>query len=113
MEKPTKTPSVSSPKAKPVRRAGSLTLGICLTGYGILFLLHMITGLSYHFIFQVWPVLFILLGCEVLAGSLFHRGEQIRFDLFSCFMIFLAACFAMLLGFMDYGLQHNMMYFGL
>ena len=96
----------------PSRRVGSFTLGICLVGYGVLFLLHMIFNLSYYMIFQLWPVLFILLGLEVLAGSFLYKGERIRLDFFACLMIFLCIGFAMCLGVMDYGMEHNFIHFG-
>lgn len=97
-------------QTQPLRRVGSVTLGICLIGYGVLFLLHMLWNLSYTFIFQVWPALFILLGLEVLAGSFLHRNTKIRLDFFACIMIFLTICFAMCLGIMDYGIEHHLLY---
>lgn len=95
---------------QPLRRVGSVTLGICLIGYGVMFLLHIFWNLSYTFIFQIWPLLFILLGLEVLAGSFIHRDTKIRLDLFACIMIFITICFAMFLGIVNYGIEHNLLY---
>lgn len=97
---------------KSTRRVGSFTLGLCFIGYGVLFLLHMCFNLSYTFIFQVWPVLFILLGIEVLAGSLRFKDTKIRLDFFACIMIFITICFAMCLAGLDYGVEHHLIHFG-
>lgn len=115
MEGPTSTNQTAAsqvPEKMPVRRVGSLTLGICLVGYGILFLANKLFSISYEFIFQLWPVLFILLGLEVLTGSIFHKNEKIRLDFFACLMIFLAICFAMCLACVDYAIQHGYVHFG-
>ena len=56
---------------KPLRRVGTLTLGICLIAAGTLFLLaRFLPGLPWMVIWQVLPAAgLILLGCEVLYYS--------------------------------------------
>ena len=53
---------------KPLRRVGTLTLGVCLIAAGTLFLLaRFLPGLPWLVIWQVLPAAgLILLGCEVL-----------------------------------------------
>ena len=56
---------------KPLRRVGTLTLGVCLIAAGVLFLLaRFLPGLPWLVIWQVLPAAgLILLGCEVLYYS--------------------------------------------
>ena len=56
---------------KPLRRVGTLTLGVCLIAAGVLFLLcRFLPGLPWLVIWQVLPAAgLILLGCEVLYFS--------------------------------------------
>lgn len=94
----------------PVRRVGSVTLGICLVGYGLLFLAHDVFRLPYRFICRIWPVLLILLGAEILAASFFYKDSRIRLDFFSFLMIFLTISFALCIGMLDYGFRHGFWY---
>lgn len=53
-----------------VRRVGSVTFGTVLIAIGILVLCHMFfPAFHYYTIYRFWPVILILLGFEVLAGS--------------------------------------------
>lgn len=53
-----------------VRRVGTVTFGIILILTGILFLAHLIfPAFNYFLIYRFWPVILIMLGIEVLAGS--------------------------------------------
>lgn len=94
------------------RRVGSLTLGICLVSYGVLFLLRQFIKLPWNMIFHIWPIIFILLGIEVLFVSFLHKNEKIRLDFFACLMIFLTICFAMCLGVLDYGIEYHLIHMG-
>lgn len=62
---------------KPLRRVGTLTLGVCLIAAGTLFLLaRFLPGLPWLVIWQVLPAAgLILLGCEVaFTGGWCSRG---------------------------------------
>lgn len=53
-----------------IRRVGSVTFGTVLIATGILFLFHLFfPAFNYYLIYRFWPVILILLGLEVLAGS--------------------------------------------
>lgn len=53
-----------------VRRVGSVTFGTILVLTGVLFLAHLFfPAFNYFLIYRFWPVILILLGIEVLAGS--------------------------------------------
>ena len=63
--------STTNTTNKPLRRVGTLTLGVCLIAAGTLFLLaRFLPGLPWLVIWQVLPAAgLILLGCEVLYYS--------------------------------------------
>ena len=67
---------------KPLRRVGTLTLGVCLIAAGTLFLLaRFLPGLPWLVIWQVLPAAgLILLGCEVLYYSA-RPGMPVRLRL--------------------------------
>lgn len=53
-----------------VRRVGTVTFGIVLILTGVLFLVHIFfPEFNYFLIYRFWPVILIMLGIEVLAGS--------------------------------------------
>lgn len=61
-----------------IRRLGSVTFGIVLVTLGVSFIINrFFPALDYIIIFRFWPVLFILLGIEVLLGSRYKMYEVI------------------------------------
>ena len=49
------------------RRIGTITMGVCLVVFGVLFLVHIFGGfLNYELIFHLWPLILIGLGMEIL-----------------------------------------------
>lgn len=73
------------------RRVGTLSLGILLIGLGTALLLAQIMQTtSINVFFRWWPIIFIVLGLEVLLYTYTANEEQpkIKYDIFSVFMIF-------------------------
>lgn len=88
------------------RRIGTFTLGVCLLLFGILFLLHIfLPGLNYLLIFRLWPLVFILLGCELLLASRKASG-QFKYDFAAVVLLLLLLLFAMGMAGFDYLLTH-------
>lgn len=88
-----------------VRRIGSVTFGITLLCFGILFLIHTFEPmLKYQYIFRFWPIVFILLGCEVLAEN--HRSKaqncMIIYDFAAILMMGIMMLFAMIMALIDF-----------
>lgn len=89
------------------RRIGTFTMGLCLLIFGILFLVHLfIPTLDYLLIFHLWPVIFILLGVEILYYSLRGGDKLMRYDIAAVILIIVLAIFAMGMAGMDLLLEH-------
>ncbi len=81
-----------------VRRIGSVTLGLGLLVFGLLFLLHTLwDGISYGLIFRFWPCLLVSLGLEVLwslrkqeDGWVYDKGAVVMMVLISFFAMSMA-----------------------
>ncbi|MBO5473009.1 MAG: hypothetical protein J6A08_04385 [Lachnospiraceae bacterium] len=86
------------------RRVGSVTFGLMLICYGVLFLVHIfVPELPYHVIFRCWPVCFILLGIEILVENYRSRNGEYRFryDVPAVFMLGGMLLFAMVMAAAD------------
>lgn len=60
-----------------IHRVGTMTSGIALIVFGILFLLHMIVPtVNFLFIFRLWPIILIMLGIEILIGNFKKSSVQ-------------------------------------
>ncbi|OPA80101.1 hypothetical protein BVG16_04950 [Paenibacillus selenitireducens] len=76
----------------PIRRfrVGSLSMGIALIGAGLGVLLQTwFDAETADILWLWWPVIFILLGCEILAYVLFARNRQVRlqYDVLSILIV--------------------------
>ena len=59
------------------RRIGTITMGVCLVVFGVLFLVHIFGGfLNYELIFHLWPLILIGLGMEILFTPVSHQAKQ-------------------------------------
>lgn len=64
-------------KEKGFRRVGTITVGISMVFFGIMFLLCSVFQLvSYQTVFALWPVVLILLGMELFVYS-FFKGKLV------------------------------------
>lgn len=81
------------------RRVGTITVGICMVAFGVMFLLcSVFEVMKYQAVFALWPLILIALGVEILVYSCF-KGKLI-YDKGSVFimiiMLFLSAGMAMI-----------------
>ena len=89
------------------RRVGTFTLGVVLLVFGVLFLLHMFfKGMEYYFIFQLWPVILILLGGEVLYYALHQKQLQYKYDFAAIIIVMMLVVFALCMAGFDWMYQH-------
>lgn len=92
------------------RRVGSVTFGLTLICFGIMFLIHIVVpAFHYYIIFRLWPIVFILLGIEILVEN--HKsdqaGEKFVYDFPAVVMLALLLFFAMMLAAVDYAMMHG------
>ena len=98
-------------QAGPVRRVGSLTLGVCLIASGVLFLCYFfLPGFDWELAMKIAPAAgLILLGCEVLYFA--AKPQRWKYDFLSVLLclVLMAACFgaSCLMMAFDYGLQQE------
>ena len=89
------------------RRVGTLTAGIILVVFGVLFLIHSIGfHLNYQFIFSLWPIILILLGIEIVISYIVNKDEKIRYDGGAIALIIVLAVFAMCMGGMEFVIEN-------
>lgn len=89
-----------------VRKVGSITCGILMIFFGILFMVHMFyPPLSLGTIMKLWPLILIALGGEMIASNI-KRGEEkeeiLKYDKGAIFLVFLLACFSAGMGILEY-----------
>ncbi len=91
------------------RRVGSVTFGLTLVLFGVLFLIHIVVPtLHYEMIFQFWPVVFVLLGVEILVENHKSSAEQCRFvyDFPAILMMVVMLLFAMVMAAAEFSLHY-------
>ena len=89
------------------RRMGTFTMGVCLFVFGVLFLAHtFIKTINYVLIFHLWPVIFILLGGEILYYTLRGGDNHMKYDYAAIILLMLLAFFAMGMAGLDLLFEH-------
>ena len=75
-------------------RVGSITTGIILISFGIMFVLHLFLDMiSYEMIYRLWPIMLIGLGIEVLLSN--FSKDKIVYDKAAILLMFVISFFAM------------------
>ncbi len=75
-------------------RVGTITTGIALIAFGVMFILHTFMNLmSYDLIFKMWPFILVGLGIEVFISS--FRENKIVYDKGAIILMFFMSFFAM------------------
>lgn len=95
------------------RRVGSVTFGVTLIVFGVLFLVHMaVPSLNYEMIFNCWPVVFVLLGIEILVENRKSNvaGYKFVYDFPAILMLGLMLFFAMMMAVVEYAIQCQRMW---
>lgn len=89
-----------------IHKIGTVTLGILLILFGVLFLAHLFfPGLSLSFIFKLWPAVFIILGLEILCSH-FRRDFEISYDFAAVALLFFLMAFAAGMGVLEFIVEH-------
>ncbi len=89
------------------RRMGTLTAGITLFVFGLLFLGRLIFPiLDYSFVMSLWPLVLLFLGTEVIVSYIVNKEERLKYDGGAIALIILLVMFAMIMGGMELLLDH-------
>ena len=84
-----------------VHRTGTITCGITLILFGILFLVHMVfPALNYRIIFRLWPCILIALGVEVLVANA-KPDQKFVYDKGAIVLLMILVIFAMIMAGID------------
>lgn len=101
------------PGQQGTRRVGSVTFGLMLILYGSLFLIHVVApALHYETIFHLWPVVFILLGIEILVENRRSNTKECKFiyDFPAIIMLGGMLLFAMVMAVVDHAMHNPDLY---
>ncbi len=86
-----------------MHRVGTFTLGTGLILFGVLFIIRVFTSIiTYQMVFNLWPLLFIILGCEILVGHYKEKESSIIYDRAAIVLIMVLTFFAMGMACMQY-----------
>ena len=105
------TPAFKAPENAPVRRVGTLTLGVCLIVCGVLFLCYFfVPHFNWELALKIAPAAgLILLGCEVLYFA--ARPQRWKYDFLSVLLciVLMASAFggACLMAAFDFALHRG------
>lgn len=89
------------------RRVGTITAGITLVFFGVLFLLRFFYQfMDYTWILSLWPIILILLGLEIILSYVFQKGEKLQYDGGAIAIIILMAVFSMAMAMMEFAVQY-------
>ncbi len=90
-------------------RVGTITAGLTMVVFGILFLLHTLFELmSYEMIFSLWPLLLIGMGIELLLSNLVK--EKIVYDKAAVFLLIVMTFFVIGLACVDVCIEASEIY---
>ena len=89
-------------------RVGTVTCGLMFIVYGIIFLLHTITPkFSYGILFDLWPLILISLGVEILVSCTRKNQEErkIVYDFPAVLLVMFLVLFVVIMAAADYGMR--------
>ena len=91
----TERPAPKAPESAPVRRVGTLTLGVCLIVCGVLFLCYFfVPHFNWELALKIAPAAgLILLGCEVLYYSARPGACRCDFGSVVLCLLMMGGCF--------------------
>lgn len=84
------------------RRIGTITLGVSLVLFGILFMIRIFGGiLNYTLIFHLWPLILVALGMEILYYNCLVPEKAGTYDFAAIIILIMIVFFAMCMAGFD------------
>ncbi len=76
--------------ARPVRRVGTLTMGLALVVVGAALCVGLFfPNVDFLLLFKLSPLVLVALGCEVIFAASTAKGMRLKYDFLSMFVCFL------------------------
>ena len=88
------------------RKVGTLTSGIVLLVFGVIFLLKLFINIDILLIASLWPVILILLGIEIIAAYVLNNDQKLQYDFGAIVLVIILAFFAMAMGGAEFVVTH-------
>ncbi len=91
-------------------RVGTITLGVTMVAIGVLYLVQIFFGvMEYGWICKLWPVIFILLGVEILFANARKSGAFV-YDKVGIVLTFVLTVFAFVLAAVQQAVEMSVRY---
>ncbi|WP_026888710.1 hypothetical protein [Clostridium beijerinckii] len=91
-----------------VRKVGTLTSGLALIVFGIMFLLRVfITNLNVLLIVSMWPLILVSVGIEIIAACIINNQERMQYDFSAIILVIILVFFAMGMGGAEFIVTHS------
>ncbi|BCZ45053.1 hypothetical protein psyc5s11_11200 [Clostridium gelidum] len=89
------------------RRVGTLTAGIVLVMFGIMFLLRLITtSINILLIASLWPLILVSVGIEIIIACIINKEEKMQYDFSAIILVIILVFFAMGMGGVEFIITH-------
>ncbi|AUM96108.1 TPA: hypothetical protein LA742_004184 [Clostridium botulinum] len=89
------------------RRVGTLTAGIILVIFGVIFLLRLVTAnINIYLIASLWPIILVLLGIEIIVAYIINKEEKMKYDFGAIVLVIILVFFAMGMGVAEFVINH-------
>lgn len=89
------------------RRVGTLTAGIALVVFGVLFLFRLvITNINILLIASLWPLILVSVGIEIIAAYIINKEEKMQYDFSAIILVIILVFFAMGMGGAEFVITH-------
>ena len=89
------------------RRVGTLTSGIILVMFGIMFLLRLVTtNINILLIASLWPLILVSVGIEIIVAYIINKEEKMQYDFGAIILVVILAFFALGMGGAEFIITH-------
>lgn len=89
------------------RRVGTLTGGIILVVFGVMFLLRLlIPSINIFLIASLWPLILVSVGIEIIVVCVIGKEEKMQYDFSAIILVIILVFFAMGMGGVEFVITH-------
>jgi len=89
------------------RRVGTLTGGIVLVVFGVMFLLRLVNvNINILLIASLWPLILVGVGIEIILAYIINKEEKMQYDFGAIILVIILVFFAMGMGGAEFIITH-------